>query len=164
MDNDEVGARIGFAKTLARKVISNISAPFPPVLIRDVVAYIKQDANLKVFSWNFTKKISGLLVNDGENSSIGYNINQHRHRQRFTVAHEIGHCLLGHTCSSADYNFGSKNPHEVEANQFAAELLMPLEKLKEDCRIGIDAPELAKKYYVSEESMWWRLMDCKLIK
>jgi len=57
-------------------------------------------------------------------------------RQRFTIAHELGHLLLhGYTSPHADrgYKLRFRNStsaegsvlEEVEANQFAAELLMP---------------------------------------
>ncbi len=164
MENDDSKPRKGFARQLARKVLEKASPKFPPVLINDIVSYIKRDTTLTVYSWNFGKKIAGILVQDKSGSSIGYNVTQHRHRQRFTVAHEIGHCLLGHVCSGADYNFKSKDPHEIEANQFAAELLMPSQALKDECKYGINAKELANKFYVSEEAMWLKLMECKLIR
>jgi Zn-dependent peptidase ImmA (M78 family) len=59
-----------------------------------------------------------------------------RVRQRFTIAHELGHLLLhGYTTAHADRNFkirlrdtqSSEGSvlEEIEANRFAAELLMP---------------------------------------
>lgn len=47
-------------------------------------------------------------------------------RQRFTIAHELGHLLL-HEFQRAhrDLTFGG-SPAEAEANRFAADLLMPL--------------------------------------
>ena len=50
--------------------------------------------------------------------------------QRFTVAHELGHITLnhGHAFSDPVKNFNRRNldRKESEANQFAAELLMPM--------------------------------------
>jgi len=94
---------------------------------------------------------------------LGYNNSQHPHRQRFTVAHEIGHLLLGHTGKNFVLELNSKKPEEVEANQFAAELLMPLEMIKSDLQNKRNAKDIAKLYNVSEEAVWWRLYDCKLI-
>ncbi len=54
----------------------------------------------------------------------------HPHRQRFTIAHEIAHCIR-HAANSdcfEDTTFfrnGESNWMEVEANTFAASLLMP---------------------------------------
>lgn len=42
-------------------------------------------------------------------------------RQRWTIAHELGHCMLGHlTCEKPD------ETQEKEADRFAAQLLAPL--------------------------------------
>ena len=59
-------------------------------------------------------------------------------RKNFTIAHELGHFeIKGHDeleycCSSKNINvFRSEKVYEYEANRFAAELLMPEEKIKE---------------------------------
>src|SRR2546428_9379084 len=55
--------------------------------------------------------------------------NSHPHRQRFTIAHEIGHYIMAHNpvfCLSDDR--GTRDPrveNEKQANVFASELLMP---------------------------------------
>lgn len=51
-------------------------------------------------------------------------------RARFALSHELGHWKLhtqsqGFTCSAAELRDYKKDPAEVEANRFAAELLMP---------------------------------------
>lgn len=49
-------------------------------------------------------------------------------RQRYTIAHEIGHVRLKHSgssCSEADLRRRDGSDTEPEANAFAAELLMP---------------------------------------
>ena len=56
------------------------------------------------------------------------NTNHPAVRQRFTLAHELGHAVLHHGSKHIDYrrNFSAPDdPREVEANKFAAELLMP---------------------------------------
>lgn len=53
------------------------------------------------------------------------------YRQRFTIAHELGHILLGHqgisyrTSDMKKYRDTIKRMNEVAANKFAAELTMP---------------------------------------
>jgi Zn-dependent peptidase ImmA (M78 family) len=54
----------------------------------------------------------------------------HPHRQRFTIAHEIGHRIrhaanCEHFEDTTFFRNGDTNPMEVEANRFAAEILMP---------------------------------------
>ncbi|GGC15850.1 ImmA/IrrE family metallo-endopeptidase [Dyadobacter sediminis] len=64
-------------------------------------------------------------------------------RPRFTFAHELGHYFIdehrqallnGRTPSHPSYtNFASKNPIEIEADHFAASLLLPASRVKKDC-------------------------------
>lgn len=70
-----------------------------------------------------------------------------RSRQRFTIGHELGHFLLPwhrqttFQCTTEDISSGSKKDWEVQANQFAAELLMP-EPLVRRWLLQLKAPEL----------------------
>lgn len=100
-----------------------------------------------------------MLVMIGDEVTIGFNNTQHWHRRRFTISHEIGHLLMGHTCSPEDKG----NPKETEAHQFAAELLMPLAWLKKDFKQTENLDALTKKYAVSKEALARHLIDCRLI-
>lgn len=93
-------------------------------------------------------------------------------RQRFTVAHELGHFIyhrdllgrgVGDTRAYRAEGTDLPNPHitlehERQANTFAANLLMPkhlIEKLQKE---GLHTPaELAQKLLVSEQAMRIRL-------
>lgn len=57
-------------------------------------------------------------------------------RQRFTLAHELGHSLLRHTgaCRPHQVHGHTEEPEEVAANQFAAALLMPPSLFRDDVR------------------------------
>lgn len=90
-------------------------------------------------------------------------------RQRFTVAHELGHFLLHRdqigTGIKDDVLFRSRlsDWREAEANRIAADILMPEELVKQALQqaksIGIEdvAPYLAKQFGVSEAAMKIRL-------
>lgn len=59
-------------------------------------------------------------------------------RDRFTIIHEIGHLLLGHkrtinreSTESQNFVFKMIEDSEWQANQFAAEILMPYNVIKE---------------------------------
>lgn len=73
-------------------------------------------------------------------------------RQRFTLAHEWAHIEAGHTPRvelTADLLGRSKDPQEVEANYFAAELLAPQEGLvrwlaEHDATPNVDAASVAQ--------------------
>jgi len=80
-----------------------------------------------------------------------------RGRMRFTVAHEIGHFvipqhrLLGATCQpDVIERFDKKlTPPEVEANEFAAEFLLPEGLLRQ--RLNLKEPSLAAISAVANE-------------
>jgi len=78
-----------------------------------------------------TVKVSGLI--DYGSKTIYVNTTESLARQRFTLAHEIGHAYLHRKTEGAVVDFRAEmdNPHEDkerEANQFAAALLMPREQ------------------------------------
>lgn len=78
-------------------------------------------------------------------------------RQRFTIAHELGHLLLHEGVQHRDDTFRG-TPQESEANDFAANLLMPLWMLESAARRqGSDAARLARIFGVSEQAMDIRL-------
>jgi len=68
-------------------------------------------------------------------------------RRRFSIAHELGHFVLGHghalqkVCSNRDLNTWYGGTEEVQANTFAAELLLPSTLVKPLC--DVDAPDIS---------------------
>lgn len=122
--------------------------------------------------------LSGFLLRDlsRQQAIIGVNDNHSDNRQRFTIAHELGHFLLHEQEKlHIDRRFQinrrdesssqGKSEEEKEANLFAAELLMPVQFLQQDlATVGAldlesdDAiTDLAKKYKVSVQAMTFRL-------
>lgn len=76
-------------------------------------------------------EVSGLV--DYENKTIYINGNESDTRQRFTLAHEIGHAILHKGKSLVDYRKTIDAPstwEEREANIFASELIMPTDRFK----------------------------------
>lgn len=90
-------------------------------------------------------------------------------RQRFTLAHELGHFALGHgggfRDNSASFNIYNYDQREVDANAFAAELLMP--KLAIDYIIDKmkvkSISEFADIFNVSVPAMTYRLKNLGII-
>ena len=78
---------------------------------------------------------SGCCSNDSKSDNtdklIQINKFEPEYRQRFTIAHELGHILLGHqrvsyrTSDMKKYRDTIKRMNEVTANKFADELTMP---------------------------------------
>ncbi|HZH04965.1 MAG TPA: ImmA/IrrE family metallo-endopeptidase, partial [Myxococcaceae bacterium] len=82
-----------------------------------------------------------------------------RVRQRFTLAHEIGHLMLHERGQHfRDKNFLSGDPREIEANRYAAELLMPSWMIEPAAsKYRADSGILARLFDVSEQAMNIRL-------
>lgn len=119
---------------------------------------------------NADDELSGALYrNDGNGPVIGVNARHHPNRQRFTVAHEIGHLLLHDEPVFVDRVFRrdqvsseAVDPLEIEANGFAAALLMPKEFVLRHTNgkapLRSDAVErLAVHFEVSPQAMTFRL-------
>lgn len=75
-------------------------------------------------------ELSGYIEPRKSGWVIGVNSYHHPNRQRFTVAHEIGHFLLHkpkerHSDVTFARRSGGRNRMEMEADNFAANLLMP---------------------------------------
>ena len=158
------GPRKKFAKNLAQKLLKDSKIFQAPVRLELIIESIKANYDLSIMPIeNASERISGLLVvckeENREFATIGFNPNHPFCRQRFTIAHEIGHLLLGHTCTSRDD--GTYN--EREANAFAAELLVPTSLLKQDYRDTTTLRNISSLYRVSDSTMWIRLTDLRLV-
>ncbi|WP_444931656.1 ImmA/IrrE family metallo-endopeptidase [Microbulbifer sp. SSSA002] len=86
----------------------------------------------------------------------------HPHRQRFTIAHEIGH-RIKHAEQQNDFSDkiffrnGETNRIEVEANQFAAELLMPENSFRNYIKNNsAKVEDIAKYFKVSSMAVRYR--------
>lgn len=110
---------------------------------------------------------------------IGVNSSHAPVRQRFSIAHEIGHlCMhkdvlfVDGLVRRDDTSSVGLDPREIEANAFAAELLMPRDPLLEEVRSHVPdgavadprrlTRKLAQKFEVSEQAMEYRLVNLGL--
>ncbi len=101
------------------------------------------------------------LVPLGDGKAIELRGGGDERRRRFTIAHEIGHFVLGHD-RVAPQRGGETNMAgrrlEREADLFAAELLMPEHLVRRAAlEEGADARRLADRFEVSEQAMGVRL-------
>ena len=123
---------------------------------------------------------SGVLVRKGNRAIIGVNWKHSLTRRRFSIAHEIGHFDLhrgetyidrGYRVHFRDLESGSgTKQEEMEANAFAAALLMPATLVRDAfVRQPFDLTEddvlvsLASKFKVSTQAMTYRLMKLRII-
>ena len=101
--------------------------------------------------------------------AIFFNPTEVETRRRFTVAHELGHHVLGHgprpRDGAAQFNLLNYDPAESAANRFAAELLMPavaVRSLVVD-RGVTSLSKLSTVFNVSEVAMKYRLKNLELL-
>lgn len=127
--------------------------------------------------------LSGLLFQEDGRIIIGINAIHAKTRQRFTIAHELGHLELHHGDELyVDRGFPiqrrdgqssqATDPTEIDANAFAAELLMPRRFLTRDVQAAPQSLDyeddefvrlLADRYKVSVQAMLFRLTNLGLI-
>lgn len=159
---EDMKARIGFAREMARKCHKDLSLPIP-VPIEEI---LEKEFGFFIVKLNdISEKISALV--DLDDHYIGINSNHSINHQRFTLAHELGHFMLNHKERKyTEYRVEpgrEKSIFETEANEFAAELLMPIQLLKTKFKSTPDLPSLAKFFGVSKEALTYQIMKHRLI-
>jgi Zn-dependent peptidase ImmA (M78 family) len=153
----------------ARELLRKYYVLAPPVPVEEIA----RGEGAQIARHRFEGWESGFILRDGRQTIIGVNTRTSRRRQRFTIAHEIGHFLLHEGTLIVD--------HAVRvnwrANTFAAELLMPRElvisKLEEYMnKIGTTnrtmshedlITSLAREFDVSAEATGYRLINLGIL-
>lgn len=152
----------------ARQLLEFAGVKHPPVDSKAIAEFL----GFTVLPYDFPDTTSGLTFIEEGVKAIGVNSRHALTRQRFSIAHELGHYLNGHDSYDSGGTHVESQPsylnpqqwQEIEANEFAAELLMPTDWLKRDvAEIGADGVALARRYGVSEQAMWIQLLDLKLM-
>ena len=160
----------------AEQLLVKAGVDTTPVPVEQVAAHL----GIRIEVADLGGDCSGVLVRNGNRAVIGVNGEHHSNRQRFSIAHEIAHFVLhegdtyidkGYRIHFRDLESGSgTKSEEMEANAFAATLLMPTKWIKgafkqqafeltEDDSLEM----LAKKFKVSTQAMTYRLMNLRLI-
>lgn len=163
-------------ETKVRKLLDElniVSAPIPVERIADSLGILVRYSPLD-------EELSGMIYLRRGAPIIGVNSHHHSNRQRFTIAHEIGHFIFHSTKISDQVHVDKKFPilmrdavsaagkvrMEIEANQFAAELLMPsvlLFEMLNRRKFDIDDDEpfdrLARKFQVSRQALEYRIRN-----
>ena len=116
--------------------------------------------------------LAGLIAKRGDSTQILVEQSDPPYRKRFSIAHELGHNFLhllkdGHIIDRRVDMFREKQPtgvaqsshrsREVEANWFAAALLMPEELVRLHWVENPSVTVLARIFNVSEEAMGYRV-------
>ena len=161
-------------RTLVGKLLEVHRIESPPIQVADLATAL----GLRVEYEPAENELSGFLLRDlnCQKAVIGVNKNHPSNRQRFTIAHELGHFLLHeqerlHVDRHFQIQLRDQNSskgeikEEKEANLFAAELLMPVWFVRKDlvAIATLDLEDdsvianLAKSYKVSTQAMTFRL-------
>lgn len=165
----------------AYQILKDLKINEIPVPLEKIASYYDIEIQEEEFEGG---ELSGVLIRNPTNTIIGVNSSHPLNRKRFTIAHEIGHYFLHkgdpiHIDRGFRVNFRNQNSslavnvEEIEANAFAAALLMPEKKLKnifqKKLKEGIDIEsseelkKLAQEFGVSQQSLIIRLMKLGLI-
>lgn len=129
----------------------------------DVISIAKSN-DIKVFEASLDKKISGAIRYNKSTSKFEILINKNdaRVRQRFTIAHEIGHFFLHKEMLKSDeihvdILYRMTNEQEKEVDYFAGALLMNKTLLEKAYKDGNSITELSELFDVSVSAMTVRL-------
>jgi len=131
-------------------------------------------------------EVSGVLVRTAKTGVICVHRGHARVRRRFTIAHELGHFVLAHPMEPGQQVHVDKGyvvslrssrsatgayQREVEANAFAASLLMPasfvrtaVAELKSDEITDATIDQLAEDFDVSAQAMTIRLSSLGILR
>jgi len=160
----------------AQKLLTRLDIKSAPIPVEKIAKAL--DAQVRFAP--FDDELSGMIYVKNGVPIIGVNSLHHPNRQRFTIAHELGHLELHRAMITnsvhVDKNFpalmrDSKSANgteqiEIAANQFAAELLMPHTLIEQALAgkqfdIDDDGPieELAKKFRVSKQALEYRIRN-----
>lgn len=160
-------------RDLVRDLLNKSNIISPPVPVDHIATILGSEIRYSPFDGN----LSGMIFRGEDRIVIGVNSIHHPNRQRFTIAHEIGHLWL-HKGKEIyidrsfrvnlrdDVSSQGIDREEMEANRFAAELLMPydmlmtdLEGQEIDMEDAKDVEILAERYKVSIQAMTFRLTN-----
>lgn len=150
----------------------------PPIPIERIA----NSEGLPIIETVYSGDVSGALIRASGHVGIAVNAMHHPNRRRFTVAHELAHFKLKHEGEHVDRDFtvlrrDDKSSEandwlEIEANAYAACLLMPRQFLLRDLRANFngdfDSSEeflatIAKRYRVSTTALKYRLTNLGLL-
>ncbi|MGH9451202.1 MAG: ImmA/IrrE family metallo-endopeptidase [Terriglobia bacterium] len=163
-------------KARARKLLARLNIQSAPTPVEKIAKALGAQLRFSPFD----DELSGMVhIKDGV-PIVGVNSLHHPNRQRFTIAHELGHLELHRQMITNSVHVDKEFPAlmrdptsatgtervEIEANQFAAELLMPRKLIDQALAgkqfdIDDDGPieELAKKFRVSKQAVEYRIRN-----
>ncbi len=160
-------------EALTQKILCECNVTEPPVPIEEIA----RRYGLQIRFQALQSDLSGFLYREQQRGVIGVNSFHPKVRQRFTMAHELGHFFLHqndalYVDKAVQAKFRNNlsqqgiDEDEMEANLFAAEILMPRDLIAQDLErteaidiLDEDFDQLAHRYNVSTQALFLRLMN-----
>ena len=141
-----------------------------PVLIGKIC----QKLNIAVFfDDNMTNDYFGNIIKNADGCAININSRHSAQTNMFTIAHELGHFtkhneklhMIGQFMDRKSSGYTKKEKqNERQANDFAAELLMPSDKFYQIYKENMgDIKKLTEFFMVSEEVIYFRAVKLGLM-
>jgi hypothetical protein len=144
--------RASFCRKLAQQTLKRYGVTEPPVSVERIATRLGFQLRAK----RLPVGVDALLRVEPESRVIEVALGQAQTRQRFSIAHELGHHLLGH-------RHGESEIAELQANIFAGALLAPGPWLARDLPVYPTADSLARRYAVSREVIFIAAKDARLL-
>jgi Zn-dependent peptidase ImmA (M78 family) len=143
----------------------------PAAPLRCLLTTVEETVGVPVLVRALPNDIAGCYWQDGDRRLIHVNGGHGYVRQRFTLAHELGHAWCRHNGAVAVdsvQTIGGRttNPIEIQANSFAAEFLVPRAGLEQVIKGEPDLDVLvtvAAHYRVSAIAVLFRFVTCELV-
>lgn len=167
------GDHMNKASSLARRALDAYSAEYGDAGLPIDPVSVARSLGINVYSAKLENSLSGMIAkmsSDGD-VNIFFNSEHAPVRQRFTVAHELGHYFAIQEEPNPKEAYIHKrdgvsacgtSSEEIFANQFAAELLMPQEHVSRLFNLGLDRIGLAQRFHVSLDAISHRLKNLRL--
>jgi Zn-dependent peptidase ImmA (M78 family)/transcriptional regulator with XRE-family HTH domain len=140
-----------------------------PTDLSQLATAVEDKFNIDVAIEPLEHGLDGLAITRQGYSLIMVSSSIPAHRQRYTIAHELGHLMAGDGSDivDEDINF-SKSPEESRANAFAAAFLMPENALRTafgDQSVPTEQliADLLARYRVSLDALAFRLHNLGII-
>ncbi len=157
--------RVGYARKSARKILENYFVSFPPRAFPVQIESVAKSLGFEIYMLDSLEqghRAMKLEIPDEKRRLIGIGSTYHPNNRRFSIAHEIGHHVMGHP-PETDCTEEEIKLYNSEADEFAAEILIPLDELKRQLKNVKDVKAIALYFKVSEQALWIKLSSNNLL-
>jgi len=162
------GGYVAQAEAAAELAVAQVASPLCELNWTGLVRSIEDAFSINVAVEHLPAGVDGLSFADGDLRLMVVARTDRTGRQRFTLAHELGHILFRDSGKHVieEQLFSTKSREESRADAFAASFLMPRKEIGEVVNareVGEAFRDLVWSFRVSPDSMAWRLKNLGLI-